>query len=169
GYVVSDCDSIEDIFLHHKIVKTPEEAAVLGVKKGTELNCGKTYTALIDAVKQRLISEAELDDSLRRLFLTRFRLGMFDPEAEVPWAQIPYSVNQSTAHDQLARKAAQQSIVLLKNNGILPLKKSIKTIAVVGPTADEVMSLLGNYYGTPAAPVTLLQGVRAAVSADTQV
>lgn len=169
GYVVSDCDSIEDIFLHHKIVKTPEAAAALGVKKGTELNCGKTYTALIDAVKQGLISEAELDDSLRRLFLTRFRLGMFDPEAEVPWAQIPYSVNQSTAHDQLARKAAQQSIVLLKNNGILPLKKSIKTIAVVGPTADEVMSLLGNYYGTPAAPVTLLQGVRAAVSSDTQV
>src|SRR5690606_27690357 len=107
GYVVSDCDSIEDIFLHHKIVKTPEEAAVLGVKKGTELNCGKTYTALIDAVKQRLISEAELDDSLRRLFLTRFRLGMFDPEAGVPWAQIPYSVNQSTAHDQIARTADQ--------------------------------------------------------------
>ncbi|HSC67529.1 MAG TPA: glycoside hydrolase family 3 C-terminal domain-containing protein [Cellvibrio sp.] len=162
GYVVSDCDSIEDIFLHHKIVKTAEEAAALGVKKGTELNCGKTYQALVSAVKQGLVTEAELDDSLRRLFLTRFRLGMFDPDSEVPWAQIPYSANQSAEHDQLARRAAQSSIVLLKNDGILPLKKSLKKIAVIGPTADEVMSLLGNYYGTPAAPVTILQGIRAA-------
>ncbi len=169
GYVVSDCDSIEDIFLYHKIVKTAEEAAALGVKKGTELNCGKTYEALINAVKQGLISEAELDDSLRRLFLTRFRLGMFDSPSDVPWAQIPYSTNQSAAHDQLARKVAQESIVLLKNNGILPLKKSLKNIAVIGPTADEVMSLLGNYYGTPAAPMTILEGIRAAVSADTKV
>jgi len=163
GYVVSDCDSIEDIFLYHKIVKTAEEAAALGVKKGTELNCGKTYHALVSAVKQGLITEAELDDSLRRLFLTRFRLGMFDPDSMVPWAQIPYSINQSAEHDQLARKAAQSSIVLLKNKGILPLKKSLKRIAVIGPTADEVMSLLGNYYGTPAAPVTVLHGIRAAV------
>lgn len=169
GYVVSDCDSIEDIFLHHNIVQTAEEAAALGVKKGTELNCGKTYLALMNAVKQGLISEAELDDSLRRLFLTRFRLGMFDPASDVAWAQIPYSNNQSVEHDQLARKAAQQSIVLLKNNGILPLKKTIKNIAVVGPTADEVMSLLGNYYGTPAAPVTILQGIRSVVSTDTNV
>jgi beta-glucosidase len=163
GYVVSDCDSIEDVFLYHKIVKTAEQAATLGVKKGTELNCGKTYHALVNAVQQGLITEAELDDSLRRLFLTRFRLGMFDPDSAVPWAQIPYAINQSAEHDQLARKAAQSSIVLLKNNGILPLKKSLKRIAVIGPTADEVMSLLGNYYGTPAAPVTILQGIRAAV------
>jgi beta-glucosidase len=168
GYVVSDCDSIEDIFLYHKIVKTAEEAAALGVRKGTELNCGKTYHALVGAVKKGLIAEAELDDSLRRLFLTRFRLGMFDADSDVPWAQIPYSINQSAEHDQLAHKAAQSSIVLLKNNGILPLKKSLKKIAVIGPTADEVMSLLGNYYGTPAAPVTILQGIRAAVP-NTQV
>ncbi len=169
GYVVSDCDSIEDIFLHHKIVQTAEQAAALGVKKGTELNCGKTYHALVNAVKQGLVNEAELDDSLRRLFLTRFRLGMFDPERLVPWAQIPYSVNQLEVHDQLARKVAQQSLVLLKNDGILPLKKSVKNIAVIGPTADEVMSLLGNYYGTPAAPVTILEGIRAAVSPTTQI
>lgn len=169
GYVVSDCDSIEDIFLHHKIVNTAEEAAALGVKKGTELNCGKTYHGLVNAVKQGLIKEAELDDSLRRLFLTRIRLGMFDAAATVPWAQIPYAVNQAAEHDQLARKVAQQSIVLLKNRGILPLKKSLKNIAVIGPTADEVMSLLGNYYGTPAAPVTILQGIRAAVSPTTEV
>jgi beta-glucosidase len=169
GYVVSDCDSIEDIFLHHKIVKTAEEAAALGVKKGLELNCGKTYSALLNAVKQGLITEAEIDDALRRLFYTRFRLGMFDPDSAVPFAKIPYSVNQSKVHDDLARQAAQKSLVLLKNKKLLPLKKDLKYIAVIGPTADEVMSLLGNYYGTPEQPVTILNGIRQVVSADTQV
>lgn len=174
GYVVSDCDSIEDIFKYHKIVETPEQAAALGVKKGLELNCGKTYAALVNAVKQGLITEAEIDDALHRLFLTRFRLGMFDPPAQVTWAQIPYSVNQSSAHDQLARQAAQQSLVLLKNaklkeHLLLPLSKELDSIAVIGPTADEVMSLLGNYYGTPADPVTILRGIREAVSPGTQV
>ncbi len=169
GYVVSDCDSIEDIFLHHKIVKTAEEAAALGVKRGLELNCGKTYGALTNAVKQGLITEAEIDDALRRLFYTRFRLGMFDADSQVPFAQIPYSVNQSAAHDELARKAAQKSLVLLKNKKLLPLKKDLKYIAVIGPTADEVMSLLGNYYGTPEKPVTILNGIRQAVSSGTQV
>lgn len=177
GYVVSDCDSIEDIFLHHKIVETPEQAAALGVKKGLELNCGKTYAALTNAVKQGLITEAEIDDALRRLFFTRFRLGMFDPPSQVPWAQIPYSVNQAPDHDALARKAAQKSLVLLKNEPaakddkkpLLPLAKDLQSIAVIGPTADEVMSLLGNYYGTPADPVTILRGIREAVSPTTQV
>lgn len=169
GYVVSDCDSIEDIYLYHKIVETPEEAAALGVKKGTELNCGRTYEALQVAVKKGLITEAEIDEALQRLMFTRFRLGMFDPAEQVPWAQIPYSVNQAPTHDQLARRAAQSSMVLLKNTGILPLSKNIGTLAVVGPTADEVMSLLGNYYGTPAEPVTILQGIRAAVSPSTKV
>ena len=93
---------------------------------------------------------------------------MFDPPERVRWAQIPYSVNQSPEHDRLARRAAQESIVLLKNDGVLPLSRDIKTLAVIGPTADEVMSLLGNYYGTPAAPVTILQGIRAAVGPNTQ-
>jgi beta-glucosidase len=161
GYVVSDCDSTEDIWKFHKIVATPEEAAALGVKSGVEVNCGRTYAALFNAVHKGLITEAEIDIALRRAFLTRFRLGMFDPDSRVKWAQIPYKVNQSPEHDALARKAAQESIVLLKNSGILPLDKGkLKTIAVVGPTADEIMSLLGNYYGTPAAPVTILQGIR---------
>ncbi|WP_087468481.1 glycoside hydrolase family 3 C-terminal domain-containing protein [Cellvibrio sp. PSBB006] len=169
GYVVSDCDSIEDIYRYHKIVSTSEAAAALGVKKGTELNCGRTYEALLGAVKQALISEAEIDAALIRLMYTRFRLGMFDPAEQVPFAQIPYSVNQAPAHDQLARRAAQSSMVLLKNTGALPLAKDIGTLAVIGPTADDVMSLLGNYYGTPAAPVTVLQGIRAAVSPNTKV
>ena len=169
GYVVSDCDSIEDIYKHHNIVSTAAEAAALGVSKGCDLDCGKTYEALLPAVQQGLIGEKEIDAAVQRLMLTRFRLGMFDPPQRVRWAQIPYSVNQSAEHDRLARRAAQSSIVLLKNDGMLPLSRDIKTLAVVGPTADDVMSLLGNYYGTPAAPVTVLQGIRDAAGAHTRV
>lgn len=169
GYVVSDCDSIEDIFLHHKIVDTAEKAAALGVKNGCDLDCGKTYDALVPAVRQGLIRETDIDAALQRLMLARFELGMFDPPERVSWAQIPYSVNQSPAHDQLARRAAQSSIVLLKNDKLLPLSPDIGTVAVIGPTADEIMSLLGNYYGTPAAPVTILQGIREAVGPKTKV
>src|SRR4051812_16984497 len=164
GYVVSDCDSIDDIWRWHKIVATPEEAAAVGIKAGLEVNCGRTYAALFNAVNMGLVTEAEVDVALRRAFLSRFRLGMFDPDDRVRWAKIPYSVNQSPEHDALARKAATESIVLLKNDGLLPLDKAkLKSIAVVGPTADEIMSLLGNYYGTPAAPVTILQGIRESV------
>lgn len=167
GYVVSDCDSIEDIYLHHKIVKTAAEAAALGIKNGMDLNCGKTYAALFDAVKNNLVTEAQIDSSLLRLMQTRFRLGLFDPQ--VPWSSLPASTNQSADNNQLARLAAQKSIVLLKNSGLLPLKKDLKSIAVIGPTADETIALLGNYYGTPAAPVTILKGIQQAVSANTQV
>ena len=169
GYVVSDCDSIDDIFTQHKIVPTAEQAAALGIKSGLDLNCGTTYAALAGAVKQGLVTEAQVDVSVRRLMLARMQLGMFDPPAQVKWTQIPYSVNQSPEHDRLARRAAQSSIVLLKNEMLLPLSRDIGTIAVIGPTADEVMSLLGNYYGTPAAPVTVLQGIRAATGAKTKV
>jgi Beta-glucosidase-related glycosidases len=169
GYVVSDCDSIEDIYKYHKIVATPEEAAALGIKYGTNLNCGTTYAALLNAVKQGLVTEAQIDEMLTSLMVTRFELGMFDPPERVRWQNIPYSVNQSPEHDWLARRAARASLVLLKNDGILPLSRDIGTIAVIGPTADEVMSLLGNYYGTPAAPVTILQGIREAVGPNTKV
>jgi beta-glucosidase len=170
GYVVSDCDSVDDIWKYHKIVDTPEKAAALGVKAGDEVNCGRTYGALFNAVHLGLITEDEIDVAVRRAFLTRFQLGMFDPPANVRWAQIPYKVNQSAQHDALSLRAARESIVLLKNNGLLPLdRKKMKTIAVVGPTADEIMSLLGNYYGSPAAPVTILQGIREAAGPQTRV
>jgi beta-glucosidase len=169
GYVVSDCDSIEDIYKHHKIVGTAAEAAALGVRYGCDLDCGKTYDALLPAVRQKLVSEAEIDAALRRLMLTRFKLGMFDPPERVRWAQIPYAVNQAAEHDALARRVARASIVMLKNDGVLPLSRDLGTIAVVGPTADEIMSLLGNYYGTPAAPMTILQGIRDAVGPKTRV
>ncbi|HUA79182.1 MAG TPA: glycoside hydrolase family 3 C-terminal domain-containing protein [Dyella sp.] len=163
GYVVSDCDAVEDIYLHHKIVQTAEQASALAVKNGDDLDCGKTYAALTAAVCDGLISEAQIDTSLKRLMAARFRLGMFDPPERVRWAQIPYSVNQSPDHDALSRRAAEESIVLLKNNGILPLSRQVHRIAVIGPTADDVTALLGNYHGTPAAPVTILQGIREAV------
>jgi beta-glucosidase len=164
GYVLSDCWALVDIWKNHKIVATPEEAAALAVKNGTQLDCGDTFApSLPVAVRKGLVSEAELDAALTQLFAARFRLGMFDPPERVRWARIPYSLNQSPQHDALSRKVAQESIVLLKNDGVLPLARDLKRIAVVGPTADDPMALLGNYYGTPAAPVTILQGIREAV------
>jgi beta-glucosidase len=164
GYVMSDCWAIVDIWKNHKIVATPEEAAALAVKNGTELNCGSTYAEHLPvAVEKGLISEAELDDALTRLLVARMRLGMFDPADKVSWAQTPLSVNQAPAHDALARRMAQASIVLLKNDGVLPLSPGIRRLAVIGPTADDTMALLGNYYGTPADPVTILRGLREAL------
>ncbi|RDS84509.1 glucan 1,4-alpha-glucosidase [Dyella monticola] len=162
GYVVSDCDAVQDIYLQHKVVQTAEQAAALAVKHGDDLNCGTTYAALTKAVHDGLISEADIDRSLKRLMFARLRLGMFDPPKRVPWSKLPYSVNDSPQHDALARRAADESIVLLKNNGILPLSRSTRRIAVIGPTADDVTALVGNYHGTPAAPVTILQGIREA-------
>ena len=161
GYVVSDCGAIQDIFARHKIVATPEEAAALAVKRGCDLNCGKTYPHLVDAVKTGLISEQEIDVSVKRLFKARFLLGMFDPPETVPYANIPYKKNDCEAHRQLSLRTAQESIVLLKNeNNSLPLKKDLKSIAVVGPNADDVAVLLGNYNGVPSKPVTVLAGIK---------
>jgi beta-glucosidase len=170
GYVVSDCAAIYDIYAHHKIVDTPEEAAALAVKNGCELNCGEVYPALLDAVEQGLISESTIDRALKRLFTARFRLGMFDPPEQVPYAQIPYEVVDSPKHREMALQAARESIVLLKNeSSLLPLQKDIGSIAVIGPNADNDEVLLGNYSGTPAEPVTPLEGIRKAVSHETKV
>jgi beta-glucosidase len=169
GYVVSDCGAIDDIYQGHKLVATREEAAALGVRKGCDLECGSVYKSLTAALAKGLVTEVDLDVALRRLMFARMKLGMFDPPERVRYAQIPYSVNQSETHDRLARKVAQSSLVLLKNDGLLPLSRGLKTIAVVGPTATDVMTLLGNYYGTPAQPVTILAGIRAGVGTDTKV
>jgi beta-glucosidase len=169
GHVVSDCGAIDDIYKRHKIVDTPERASALGITKGCDLECGTTYRALKGALEQRLLTESDLDVAVRRLMLARMKLGMFDPPERVRYAQIPYSVNQSPEHDRLARRAAQASIVMLKNDGVLPLSRNLKTIAIIGPTADDVMTLLGNYYGTPAKPVTTLAGIREAVGSRTKV
>lgn len=170
GFVVSDCEAITDIYKYHKLVETPEEAAALAVKSGTDLECGKVYLSLKDAVAKNLITEEEIDVSVKRLFTARFKLGMFDPEDKVKYAQIPYSVVDSKEHRELALESARKSIVLLKNdNKTLPLKKDIGTIAVIGPNSDEWLMLLGNYNGVPADAITPLEGIREKVSANTKV
>ena len=165
GYVVSDCGAITDIYQGHHYVKTAEEAAALAVKAGCDLECGGTYGALVNAVQQGLITEAEIDTSVKRLYAARFHLGMFDPVARVPYAQIPLSVVDSPAHRRLALQAARESIVLLKNAGnVLPFSKNIKSLAVIGPNANSV--LLGNYSGTPSHGVTALEGIQKRAAAQ---
>ena len=170
GYVVSDCGAIDDIYLRHKVEPTAAAAAALAVRLGTDLDCGRVYPNLVDAVKQGLITEAQIDTSLTRLFLARFKLGMFDAPQKVKWAQIPYSVVDNAAHKALAREVARKSMVLLKNEkNLLPLRKDIGTIAVIGPNANESTMLLGNYNGIPSDAVTPLRGIREAVAPMTRV
>ena len=171
GYVVSDCGAISDILNNHKLVNTAPEAAAIAVKSGTDLNCGRVYdSALIEAVEQELITEEEINEAVKRLFTARFKLGMFDPPEMVKYTQIPIEKNDSEAHRQLSVRAAQESIVLLKNvDDILPLKKNLKRIAVIGPTADSYDMLLGNYNGTPSKYVTPLKGIKNKVSNNIEV
>jgi beta-glucosidase len=169
GYVVSDCGAIDDIWARHKIVATPEQAAALGVTRGCDLECGSVYQTLGTALERGLLKQSDVDRAVERLMLARLKLGMFDPAERVRYAQIPYSVNDAPEHDRLARKVAQESIVLLKNDGLLPLRKDLDAVAVIGPTADDLVTLLGNYHGTPSHPVTILDGIRRAVSPKTKV
>jgi beta-glucosidase len=162
GYVVSDCGAIGDIYRQHKFAPNAETGVAKALQAGTDLSCGVEYQAILPAVQQGLIQESEIDRSLRRLLLARFRLGMFDPPSMVKYAQIPYSVNDSPAHRRLALETARKSMVLLKNeNHLLPLSKSLKTIAVIGPNANDFDVLTGNYNGDPSAPVTALAGIKA--------
>jgi beta-glucosidase len=170
GYVVSDCGAIDDIWRYHKVAPDAASAAALSVKKGCDLDCGTTYKALHEAVEKGMLPADEIDVAVKRLFMARFKLGMFDPVEKVEYAQIPFSVNNNPAHNNLARQAARESIVLLKNeNKTLPLSKSLKTIAVIGPNADEVQSLWGNYNGIPTDPVTVLNGIKNKVEPQTKV
>lgn len=170
GYIVSDCWALADIWQYHKIAKDEAEAAAMAVKTGTDLECGNTYKALPEALKRGLITEKDIDVCVGRLMTARMKLGMFDPDEKVPYAQIPFSVNDNPANDHLARVAAQKSIVLLKNaNKTLPLSKKLSRIAVIGPNADEIESLWGNYNGIPSHPVTVLQGIKNKVEPQTEV
>ncbi len=164
GYIVSDCGAIDDIYLRHKTVQTAPEAAAIAVKTGTDLDCGRVYPNLVESAKQGLITAAQIDTSVSRLFLARFRLGMFDPPQLVPWARTPITVLDQPSHRAAALQAARESMVLLKNEGgMLPLRKDLGTIAVIGPNADQWQMLLGNYNGLPADPITPLRGIREAV------
>ncbi|WP_026713554.1 beta-glucosidase [Flavobacterium daejeonense] len=161
GYIVSDCGAVTDIWKWHKITNDAASASALAVKNGLDLECGSSFKDLKEAINHYLISEKDIDIAVKRLFTARFKLGMFDPEEIVPYANIPFSENNSPAHDYLARIASQKSIVLLKNqNQILPLSKNIKTIAVIGPNANDTQSLWGNYSGIPSNPITVLKGIQ---------
>jgi beta-glucosidase len=164
GYVVSDCAAVADVNTGHHFAPDMAHAAAAAVKAGTDLECGfgkgQAYPALVDAVHQNLITEGEIDTALRRLFSARFRLGMFDPPSNYAYGRIPASENNSLQHRQLSLQAARESVVLLKNQDkVLPLKSGIGRIAVVGPTADLVQSLQGNYNGPPPSPVYPLSGI----------
>ena len=159
GHIVSDCWALTDFYQGHKVVSTPAQAAALALSRGVNLECGDTYPSLVDAVQQGLVTEKQIDSSISILLRTRFKLGMFDPVATNPYNKIPVSVINSPAHRALARKVAQRSIVLLKNNGVLPLRNDLKKYFITGPNAASVDALLGNYYGINNNFVTIVEGV----------
>lgn len=161
GFVVSDCGAVSDFHLHHHITADGAESAAMAVKNGCDLNCGQIYNALLMAVERGIIDEEDIDRACGRLMLARMKLGMFDPPEQVPWASIPYEVNNCARHRELALMAARRSLVLLKNDGLLPLNiNKLHTIAIIGPNADNHAALLGNYNGTPSEDFTVLRGVQ---------
>ena len=169
GFVVSDCGAVLDVWSGHHYAKTREEAAAVSLKAGMDNECvdftqkipdNSDYVKYLDAVKQGFLTEKDIDVSLRRLFRARFLLGMFDPPEMVPYAQIPISENDTEAHRKLALATANESVVLLKNDGVLPLATAPKSIAVVGPLADNLRVLQGNYNGTPSRSTSALEGIR---------
>jgi len=173
GYVVSDCGALSDVFKGHRFSPSIEAGVAASIKTGTDLICGSTQSRVqyerqgaLQAVQQGLLPEADLDRALERLFTARFRLGMFDPSDQVSYSKITTADNDTEEHRKLALRTAQESLVLLKNaqlknkDHLLPLKRAYKTIAVVGPDADNLDGLVGNYNGTPSKPVTILAGIR---------
>lgn len=169
GYVVSDCWAVKDFHESHKVTNSWEESAALAINNGCDLNCGCTFEHIPEAVEQGLLSSPVVDQALKRLFTARMRLGLFDPPEQVPFAAIPYEVNDSPEHRALALRAARESIVLLKNDGTLPLKTHIKSIAVIGPNANDPAVPLANYHGMPSRLVTPLEGIRAALPPGTKI
>ncbi len=168
GYVTSDCGAIDDFYEQHKMFPDAESSAIDAVLHGTDVECGNhTYKTLVQAVKDGKLTVKDIDESVKRLFTIRFRLGMFDPVKMVKYAQIPITVLESQPHKDHALKMARQSIVLLRNarvpgqgNNLLPLKKNFKKIAVRGPNADNANTQLGNYNGEPSVITTVLQGIK---------
>tara|TARA_R110002033_G_C3897451_1_gene240029 strand:+ start:9016 stop:11214 length:2199 start_codon:yes stop_codon:yes gene_type:complete len=169
GHIVSDCRAIRNFHKFHGVTKSPEESAALALLSGTNLNCGKTYNELGNALKKGLITEVDIDQGLRPLLKTKFKLGMFDKPEDNPYSSIGLEVIRSKEHIKLSREVAQKSIVLLKNNDVLPLKKDLEQIYISGPLAVDVRTLLGNYHGMGENLVTLLEGITAKVSPLTKV
>jgi beta-glucosidase len=168
GHIVSDCDALSDIYEGHKLTTSKTGAAALALTRGVNLNCGDTYLSLPDAVKQGMITEKQIDSSLSTLLRTRFKLGLFDPAGSNPYDRIPQSVINSPEHRLLSRTVAEKSIVLLKNNGVLPLSNGLKKYYVTGPNAASVDVLIGNYYGVNDRLVTILEGLAAQTQPGSQ-
>lgn len=158
GHFVSDCWAIRDFHEHHMVTGNIQESAALAINNGCDLNCGNTYLYMLQAYKQGLVTEETITEAAVRLFTTRFLLGLFD---ENEYDKIPYTVVESKEHLDLACRAAEESFVLLKNNGILPLKKeNLKTVGVIGPNADSRAALIGNYHGTASRYITIQEGIQ---------
>jgi beta-glucosidase len=170
GHIVSDCWALDDIWARHKVVANRQEAAAMAANAGVNLNCGYIYQYLAEAVEKGLVSEETVNADFRRLMMTRFKLGLFNPEEKNRWSAIPESVVDCPQNRALAREAAQKSVVLLKNNKALPLdRKTIKNILVAGATATDLPAHLGNYNGYSGTMVTLLEGIIGHVDAGTVV
>lgn len=167
GHIVSDCWAIRDFHEHHKVTKTSEESAALALNKGCDLNCGCTYIDLMKAYNKGLVTEETIRLSAVRLFTTRFILGMFD---ETEYDGLNYLDVETKENLAVAKRASDESIVLLKNDGILPIDKNKnKVIAVIGPNADSRACLVGNYYGTSSEYITAIEGIRNAAGDDTRI
>ena len=159
GHVVSDCWAIRDFHTHHMVTSTAPESAALAIHNGCDVNCGNTYLHMLEAYQEGLVTEEEITTACERLFTTRILLGLFADDCE--YDAIPYAENDTDTHDALALAAAEKSMVLLENDGVLPLDhQKIRTLAVIGPNADSVLALEGNYNGTSSRYVTMLEGIR---------
>ncbi|MDT0643556.1 glycoside hydrolase family 3 N-terminal domain-containing protein [Zunongwangia sp. F363] len=168
GHIVSDCWALVDFYEGHNVVETTEEAAALAIKSGVNLNCGSVYPHLPAAVEQGLVTEEEIDEQLATLLKTKFKLGLFDPAEDNPYSKLSVEDLNTEEHRQLARKTAQKSIVMLKNNGALPLKNNLSKYFVTGPNATSVEVLLGNYHGINPDLVTILEGLAGAIEPQSQ-
>lgn len=165
GHVVSDCWAIADFHLHHNVTSTATESAALAIKNGCDLNCGNVYLQMLLAYKEGLVTDDDITRATERLMATRIRLGMFDEECE--YNEIPYEMNDCKEHNEASLMASRKSIVMLKNNGLLPLDKSkLKSIGVIGPNANSELMLKGNYFGTASKYITILEGIHEAVDSE---
>lgn len=169
GHVVSDCGAVTDIFTGHNVAKSHAEAAAIAVKNGLNMECGDSFKALKEAIEQGLLTEVDLDNALMPLMMTRLKLGILFPDSQCPYNNIPEAVVASDAHAAIARKAAQESMVLLKNDNTLPISKKIKTMYVTGPYAADAFVLMGNYFGVSNRYSTYLQGIVDKVSEGTSI
>ncbi|MEL4456842.1 glycoside hydrolase family 3 C-terminal domain-containing protein [Lutimonas vermicola] len=171
GHILTDCGALTDFYseIGHGVASNSTQAAALALKSGVSLNCGNTFSSLLEALELGLIKESDIDDQLSKLLKTRFKLGLFDPPEMNPYNKIPSEVIDSKKHRDLAYETAVKSMVLLKNNGVLPLKNNLQRYYVVGPNAASIDALLGNYFGVNSQIVTFLEGISSRVALGSQV